>query len=74
MDLLTLSDESLEALRIAILNEQERRNILATAQDRIDELTARKHAAEAEAEKPTADREITLETVEAVAAPVKGSR
>lgn len=73
MDLLTLSDESLEALRVAILMEQERRELLATAQDRIDDLTVRKQAAEAVAEKPSADREITLETVE-VTAPVRGKR
>lgn len=71
MDVTTLTDETLEELRIAILNEQDRRHILATAQDRIDELTALKVAAEAEPSKP--DRtDIDIAVIEA--APVKGKR
>ena len=35
LDLTTLSDEALDGLRIAVLSEQERRVIVATAADQI---------------------------------------
>lgn len=41
MDITTLTDEELDAARIAILEEQERRQALATIPAQIEELTAK---------------------------------
>ena len=45
LDLTTLSDEALDGLRIAVLSEQERRVIVATAADQIAALEAKYAAA-----------------------------
>ena len=41
MDITTLPDEELDALRVNIISEQDRRHILATTPEMVADLTAR---------------------------------